>query len=151
VKGKALDELSSKISETVARLVPGEGLTEASIELRDNNEGTGNYQFNILGVRDIMSEENSNLFTQFSFHTQEIESDQRIIGNLGFGYRFLNLDQSMMFGANTFLDQDISEGHQRIGFGLESKASILDFSFNQYQKNNKSKSYYWNKRAGFEW
>ena len=67
-------------------------------------------------------------------HNQEINNDDRIIGNLGFGYRFLNSDQSMMFGANTFYDQDLSEDHKRVGFGLEAKASMLNFNYNQYQK-----------------
>ena len=134
VKGKALSKASEKISSTIGNLIPGEGVTETSVELRDNNEGSGNYQFSILGVRDISSKENSNLFTQFSIHTQEINSDSRIIGNIGVGYRILNSDQSMMFGTNAFYDQDISEDHKRVGFGLEAKASILDFSFNQYIK-----------------
>ena len=67
-------------------------------------------------------------------HNQEINNDDRIVGNLGFGYRFLNSDQSMMFGANTFYDQDLSEDHKRVGFGLEAKASMLNFNYNQYQK-----------------
>ena len=45
----------------------------------------------------------------------------------------------MMFGANTFYDQDLSENHKRVGFGLEAKASILDFSFNQYIKGTNQK------------
>ena len=139
VKNLTLNKISEKIASSIENLIPGEGITETSVELRDNNEGNGNYQFSILGVRDILSEENSNIFTQFSLHTQEVNSDQRIIGNLGIGYRFLNLDQSMMYGANAFYDQDISEGHQRIGFGLETKASILDFSFNQYIKTTNQK------------
>ena len=134
VKSQTLNRISEKISSTIANLIPGKGLTESSVELRDNNEGNGNYQFSILGVRDIVSEEYSNLFTQFSLHTQEVNSDKRIIGNLGLGYRFLNEDQSMMFGANAFYDQDIFEAHKRVGVGLEAKASILDFSFNKYAK-----------------
>jgi len=63
-----------------------------------------------------------------------VNNDDRYIGNLGLGYRFLNADQSMMFGANIFYDQDLSEEHKRVGFGLEAKASILDVSFNQYIK-----------------
>ena len=134
VASQALNKVSEKISSTIGNLIPGEGITETSVELRDNNEGNGNYQFSILGVRDILSEENNNLFTQFSIHTQEINKDNRIVGNLGVGYRFLNSDQSMMFGTNVFYDQDISENHKRFGFGLEGKASIVDFSFNQYIK-----------------
>jgi len=129
-----------KTTKFVSGLIPGEGLTEVEINLRDSNffrgerEGDTNFQFSILGVRDVLSKENSNLFTQFSVHNQDINDNQRIIGNLGFGYRFLNSDQSMMFGANTFYDQDLSEGHKRIGAGLEAKAAMLDFNYNLYQK-----------------
>ena len=122
----------NKVSEKISNLIPGEGLTEVDISYRENLDN--NFEINILGVRDILSGENSNLFTQFSLHNQEINNDDRIIGNLGFGYRFLNSDQSMMFGANTFYDQYLSENHKRVGFGLEAKASMLNFNYNQYQK-----------------
>ena len=69
VASQALNKVAEKISSTIGNLIPGEGITETSVELRDNNEGSGNYQFSILGVRDISSQENSNLFTQFSIHT----------------------------------------------------------------------------------
>jgi len=138
--GKTIDVISKKTSKFVSGLIPGEGLTEVDIDLRDSNfsrgerDGDTNVQFSILGVRDVLSKENSNLFTQFSLHNQDINDDQRIIGNLGLGHRFLNSDQSMMFGTNTFYDQDLSEGHKRIGAGLEAKAAMLDLNFNLYQK-----------------
>jgi hypothetical protein len=134
IKGVSLNKISEKVSSTVSNLIPGEGLTEVDVKLRDDNNGNGNYEFKILGVRDILPSDNSNLFTQFSLHTQEINSDKRIIGNLGLGYRFLNSDQSMMFGANTFYDQDLEENHKRVGLGFEAKAAILDFNYNLYQK-----------------
>ena len=134
IKGVSLNKISEKVSSTVSNLIPGEGLTEVDVKLRDDNNGNGNYEFKILGVRDILPSDNSNLFTQFSLHTQEINSDKRIIGNLGLGYRFLNSDQSMMFGANTFYDQDLEENHKRVGLGFEAKAAMLDFNYNLYQK-----------------
>ena len=132
IKGASLNKISEKVSSTVSNLIPGEGLTEVDISYRENLDN--NIEINILGVRDILSGDNSNLFTQFSLHNQEINNDDRIIGNLGFGYRLLNSDQSIMFGANTFYDQDLSEDHKRVGFGLEAKASMLNFNYNQYQK-----------------
>jgi len=139
--GKNLDDISKKTTKFVSGLIPGEGLTEVDISARDNNflrqnfrEGNNSFQFSILGVRDIVSKKSSNLFTQFSLHNQDINDDQRIIGNLGLGYRFLNSDQSMMLGANTFYDQDLSEGHKRVGAGFEAKAAMLDFNYNLYQK-----------------
>ena len=136
----ALNKIAEKTTNYVSGLIPGEGLTEVDINLRDSNflrgarEGNSSFQFSILGVRDVLSKENSNMFTQFSLHTQEINDDQRIIGNLGLGYRVLNSDQSMMFGANTFYDQDLSEAHKRLGAGLEAKAAMLDLNYNLYQK-----------------
>ena len=137
---KNLNKISEKTSKFASGLIPGEGLTEVDISIRDSNflrenrDGNSSFQFSILGVRDIIPKENSNLFTQFSLHNQDINNDQRVIGNLGFGYRILNSDQSMMFGANTFYDQDLSEGHKRLGAGLEVKAAMLDFNYNLYQK-----------------
>ena len=136
----AISNVGEKTTKFVSGLIPGEGLTEVDISIRDSNfirgarDGESVFQYSILGVRDIALKENSNLFTQFSLHNQDINNDQRIIGNLGFGYRFLNSDQSMMFGANTFYDQDLSEGHKRLGAGLEAKAAMLDFNYNLYQK-----------------
>ena len=129
VKGQALSNVSGKISSIIGNLMPGDGVTEVSVEIDEDDT-----QFEILGVRDISSKENSNLFTQFSIHTQEVNNDDRYIGNLGLGYRFLNADQSMMFGVNSFYDRDISEDHSRISFGLEAKSSLLDFTLNKYIK-----------------
>ena len=135
VKGQALSKISEKISEYTIGLIPGEGVTEVSVEIREED----NPDFEILGVRDIISKENSNLFTQFSIHNNEVNGDNRYIGNLGLGYRFLNSDKSMLFGINSFYDRDIQENHSRISLGLEAKASVLDFTFNQYQKTTDQK------------
>ena len=125
-----IDNLSGKISEKVAGWIPGEGHTEASIELRDE----GNPDFEILAVRDILAQTNSNYFTQFSLHNGEVDSNNRLIGNIGLGYRFLTDDKSTMLGVNSFLDADFGEGHRRGSIGLEGKKSILDFSLNEYFK-----------------
>ena len=135
-----IGKVTDKAAKYVSGLIPGEGLTEVDITVKDSNlfrgerDGEAVFQFNVLAVRDILSKENSNLFTQFSLHSQEINNDQRTIGNLGLGYRFLNSKQSMMFGANTFYDQDWIGGHKRVGVGLEAKAALLNFNYNLYQK-----------------
>lgn len=128
VKQKALDNLASKIAETI----PGEGITELSLKYKDSDDDQLN--FSILGVRNILRTDDSNLFTQFSVKNKEVNSDGRIHGNLGFGYRKLNDDQSIILGANTFLDGDLNKGHKRLGLGLEAKGSMLDLSINNYQK-----------------
>ena len=130
VKGQALYKASEEISSIIGNLIPGEGVTEVSVEIREED----NPDFEILGVRDILSKENSNLFTQFSIHNNEVNGDNRYIGNLGLGYRFLNSYKSVMFGVNSFYDTDIEKDHSRVSIGIEAKASILDITFNQYQK-----------------
>ena len=123
-----LDNASGKISKFAADLIPGEGVTEVSIDIEKNSEP----KFNILAVRDIDKTENTNFFTQISFTNTDISDNERYIGNVGLGYRFLTEDKSMMIGFNSFYDHDITEGHKRASIGFEAKASTLDFNFNQY-------------------
>ena len=69
----------NKVSEKISNLIPGEGITEVSLDYNDGDEDQLN--FSILGVRDIEATDNSNFFTQFSLMNQEINSSGRIIGN----------------------------------------------------------------------
>ena len=126
VSNKAFSE---NISGLFSNLIPGEGITEASIQINEDD----NPDLEILAVRDISSAEFSNLFTQISLHTQEINNSDRLITNLGFGYRGLNDDKSSMFGINTFIDYD-TKGHVRGSVGLEAKGAMLDLTMNSYHK-----------------
>ena len=95
VTSKALSKVSEKISEKVLSVIPGEGVTEFDIELsdQDNNDP----RFNLLLLRNLNKQQDSNLFTQFSLHTQDVgTADLRYIANLGLGYRFLSDDQSFI-------------------------------------------------------
>ena len=80
-------------NQFLVNLVPGDGYTEASIQINEDD----NPDLEILAVRDIDSTEYSNFFTQFSIHTQEINSSDRFITNVGLGYRTLNDDKTSMF------------------------------------------------------
>ena len=120
---------SENISEIFSNLIPGEGITEASIQINEDD----NPDLEILAVRDISSEEFSNLFSQISLHTQEINTSDRLITNLGIGYRQLSDDKSSMIGVNSFIDYDL-EGHTRGSVGLELKGATLDLSANSYHK-----------------
>ena len=121
---------SENVSSFFSNLIPGEGLTEASIEINEDD----NPDLEILAVRDIDSSENSNLFTQFSLHSQEINNHDRYIGNLGLGYRKLSDDKSSMYGFNIFFDNDIEANHQRGSIGFELKGAYLDLVANSYHK-----------------
>ena len=119
--------------------MPGEGITEVSLDYNDGDEDQLN--FSILGVRDIEfsnAPENSNVITQFSLMNQEINGEERIIGNIGMGYRKLFFDKSFMFGSNAFYDRDLTDGQARVSLGMEAKASILDITANRYMKYSNS-------------
>ena len=121
---------ANDVSEFFSNLIPGEGLTEASIQINEDD----NPDLEILALRDIESTNNSNFFTQFSIHTQETNSHNRLIGNLGLGYRKLSEDKSSMMGINVFLDNDFNAGHQRGSVGFELKGANLDLTANSYHK-----------------
>ena len=125
------------LSEFFNNLIPGEGLTEASVQINEDD----NPDIEILAVRDLNSSEYSNTFTQFSLHTQETNGHDRIIGNLGFGYRKLSVDKSNLFGINAFIDNDFEAEHQRASIGFETKGAYLDLSINSYHALTNPKTY----------
>ena len=81
IKDNLLDKSSGLISEFVSNLIPGDGTTEVSLDLRENHKP----DFSILGVRELKKLENGNYFTQFSLMNTEQANDERFIGNLGYG------------------------------------------------------------------
>ena len=119
---------AADVSNIFNQLIPGEGLTEASIQINEDDKA----EIEILALRNIQSKKNSNFFTQFSLHNQEINKTDRYIGNLGFGFRKLSNDKSNMFGINLFYDNDFNANHQRGSIGLEAKGAYLDFTMNNY-------------------
>ena len=137
VNADVTSQALNKVSEKMLNLIPGEGITEVSLDYNDSDEDQLN--FSILGVRDIEATDNSNFFTQFSIMNQEINSSGRIIGNIGLGYRKLSDDKNFMVGANTFYDKDLTDGQSRLGLGFEAKGSILDLTANSYIRVSNSK------------
>ncbi len=127
-----LDKVSSKISEYASGLIPGEGHTEVSLDLRENHSP----DFGILGVREIMPIDDGKIFTQFSLFNTEMPTgeggDERYIGNIGFGGRKLSSDNTIMFGLNNFYDYDIEEQHLRTSLGAEVRSAVIDLHINRY-------------------
>ena len=121
------DDLSNKISNIIADLIPGEGDTEVSIDLRENYKP----DYSILGVREIDKTDSGNFFTQFSLFNTEKNNSERTVGNLGFGQRMLSDDKTMMTGYNVFWDYD-NYGNSRASLGVESRNAVLDFASNYY-------------------
>ena len=116
-----------KIGNLISEMVPGEGYTETSIDLRENNSP----DFSILAVREIAKTEDGNFFTQFSLFNTEKNSSDRWVGNLGFGKRMLSDDKTSMTGINAFIDYD-TKSNARASLGAEAKNAVLQFSANYY-------------------
>ena len=122
------DKISTKVNDYFSNLVPGKGITEVSIDLRNNNSP----DFSILAVRELKKSLRGNLFTQFSLFSTEQNSDERIVGNLGFGKRNLSKDKLTLTGTNLFFDYD-SHGNKRTSLGLEARNALLEFYGNYYK------------------
>ena len=119
--------ISKKIGDQISGLIPGDGYTETSVDLRENNSP----DFSILAVRELEKYDNGNFFTQFTLFNTEKNNDERIVGNLGFGKRTLSDDKFMMTGINAFLDFDDAE-NVRASLGVEARNAVLEFSSNYY-------------------
>ena len=115
------------LAEIVKNLIPGEGDTEVSIDVRDNYKP----DYSILGVREIEKTDSGNVFTQFSLFNTEKDNEERIVGNLGFGKRMLSNENTLMTGFNAFLDYD-DNGNTRSSLGIEARSAVLDFGYNYY-------------------
>ncbi len=122
------ENISQKLSNFLDELIPGEGVTDVSIQVHEED----NPDIEILTNRSLDKTDDSNRFIQMSLHTQETNNKDRFITNLGYGYRELTDDNSLMYGANAFIDIE-SEGHMRASLGLEAKGKILDLNANFYE------------------
>ena len=98
VKGNALSKASDKISEYTSGLIPGEGYTETSIDLREGFKPN----YSILAVRELLKLDSGNVFTQFSLFNTEQSNKEKIIGNFGLGSRKLFDNNTMLAGFNAF-------------------------------------------------
>ena len=128
VSADVSDKISAKVNDYFSNLVPGKGITEVSIDLRENNSP----DFSILAVRELEKSISGNFFTQFSLFSTEQNNDERIVGNLGFGKRNLSKDKLTLTGTNLFFDYD-SHGNMRTSLGLEARNAVLEFYGNYYK------------------
>jgi len=129
IKGSVLSKASDKISEYTIGLIPGEGHTEVSIDLREDSKPN----YSILAVRELLKIDSGNIFTQFSLLETEQANEEKIIGNFGLGSRKLLNEKNLLVGFNAFVDNDFSETNRRASMGLELRNSVLDFHSNIYK------------------
>ena len=129
VVGVSLSKASEKISEYTSGLIPGEGHTEVSIDLRENSKP----DYSFLAVRELLKLESGNIFTQFSLFNTEQANEEKIIGNFGIGSRKLLNEKTLLAGFNAFVDNDFNKKNRRASIGFELRNSVLDFHSNIYE------------------
>ena len=129
VIGQSLSKASEKISEYTIGLIPGEGHTEVSIDLRESSKP----DFSILAVRELLKLDSGNIFTQMSLFNTEQANEEKIIGNFGLVSRKLFDNNTMLAGFNAFIDNDFSETNRRASIGFELRNAVLDFHSNIYE------------------
>jgi adhesin/invasin len=81
-----------------------------------------------MSVNEIMKIDYGTIFNQTSINTHD--GDETI--NIGFGTRKLLNDNTLILGANTFYDHQLTESHKRVGAGAEVITSIFDVRANYY-------------------
>jgi hypothetical protein len=123
------ENIVSNLSESIPELIPGEGLSEVSITLRENNKP----DYSFLFVRELNRHHNGNTFLQASAFNTEVLNEERFTGNFGLGKRFLSNDKFLMTGFNTFLDYD-NYGNTRGSIGGELKNATFGLTSNYYKK-----------------
>ena len=119
---------SDNLVEYFSNLIPGQGLTEVSVDLREHKKP----DFSILGTRELKKTDDGNYFMQFSLFNTEKSNAERYVGNIGFGKRILSDDKTIMTGFNTFLDHD-DHGNTRASLGAELKGAVLELTSNYYK------------------
>lgn len=67
--------------------------------------------------------------------------DDRVTANIGFGYRQLFMDNTVLLGANTFYDYESELDHTRVGFGVEARWYNFDFYANYYDATSDRRTY----------
>ena len=122
------EEISKTISKYVSNLIPGEGDTEVSIDVRENYKP----DYSILAVRELSKIDSGNIFTQFSLFNTEKNNEDRVVGNFGLGSRKLLNNNTLLAGINAFVDNDFNESTRRASLGFELKNAVLDFHSNIY-------------------
>ena len=119
------NRLSSDIASGIDSRIPNSStdLTITGIEKRQGG------MVELTNVTGFGSTENkSQKFVQSSLTSGETGTTV----NVGLGQRFLNEDETLIYGLNVFLDQNVEYGHSRASVGGEIKSSGFEITANKY-------------------
>ncbi|HFQ9142145.1 TPA: inverse autotransporter beta domain-containing protein [Enterobacter cancerogenus] len=118
-RGMATGEAGGALQQWLSRF----GTARVQLDA-DKNFSLKNSRFDLL--LPLYEQQDRIVFTQGSLH----RTDSRTQANLGAGIR--HFYDSWMFGANSFVDYDLSRDHARAGAGLEYWRDFLKLGFNGY-------------------
>ncbi|WP_336709899.1 MULTISPECIES: inverse autotransporter beta domain-containing protein [Enterobacteriaceae] len=118
-RGMASGAASGEIQQWLSRF----GTARVQLDA-DKNFSLKNSQLDLLVP--LYEQKDRLVFSQGSIH----RTDDRTQANLGAGVR--RFYDAWMFGANSFLDYDLSRDHARAGAGLEYWRDFLKLGFNGY-------------------
>ena len=121
---KFTGEITNSITSFVENSFESNKYLDFSINAQEYLKPT----FSIMSVNEIMKIDSGTIFNQTSINTHD--GDETI--NIGFGVRKLVNDNTLLLGANTFYDHQLTENHKRSGAGVEAITSIFDVRANYY-------------------
>jgi len=127
-KDGKINALSNKISENISSFAQEHLESMKYLDFNINAQEHLKPTFSIMSVNEIMKIDSGTIFNQTSINTHD--SDETI--NIGFGVRKLLNNNTLMLGANTFYDHQLTESHKRAGVGAEAISSIFDVRANYY-------------------
>ena len=104
---------------------------ELDIKVQDNLKP----EWSVLTVQPLYqsADKQKTVFTQLSQRRYNYIGTDRNVTNVGFGYRQLFADNTVLAGVNTFYDYEWKRKHKRGGIGAEVKWAGLDFTTNMYK------------------
>ena len=129
LKGTLVDAAVSKLNAlgtTMSEKAAGESLKHISVSVLNNGNKTGGEATAIIKLNEG---ESNAVFNQISIS----RLDGRNTANIGLGYRSLSDNETWLYGANLFLDNEISSGHKRWGLGAETLSNTVSVRANYYK------------------
>ena len=129
LKGTLVDAAVSKLNAlgtTMSEKATGESLKHISVSVLNNGNKTGGEATAIIKLNEG---ESNAVFNQISIS----RLDGRNTANIGLGYRTLSDNETWLYGANLFLDNEISSGHKRWGLGAETLSNTVSVRANYYK------------------
>ena len=127
-KDGKINALSNQISESISLFAEEHFENMKYLDFNINAQEYLKPTFSIMSVNEIMKIDSGTIFNQTSINTHD--GDETI--NLGFGIRKLLNNNTLLLGANTFYDHQLTESHERVGMGAEAITSIFDLRANYY-------------------